>query len=76
MIYPSTDVFLNRALKDAADFQNLILTQLDPRPAPSYQRAALLSSRAVEEIILGNLFFHISGRSVSDGKSRFEKSLG
>jgi PmbA protein len=57
-------------------FIKKVLLNLKPKKCPRYKGAVILSPRAVEDILLEAVFYHASGHSVMDGKSRWEKSLG
>jgi PmbA protein len=65
-----------KAAHDATEFVKKVVGMLGPRQCPSYKGQILLSPRAVQEILLGTALYHISGRSVMDGKSLWEKSIG
>ena len=67
---------LDLALADADRFAEKILSNLRPGKATSYKGPVLLSPRAVEEVLLGTLFYHASGSSVMDNKSRWAKDVG
>lgn len=64
------------ALEDADKFCEKVVSNLRPGKSPSYKGPILLSPRAVEEILLGTIFYHASGSSVMDGKSNWAKSIG
>ena len=61
--------------EDVETFMRQVISQLSPMKCPAYKGAVLISPRAANDLLLGTLLFHTSGRSVMDGKSRFEKSL-
>lgn len=65
-----------RAKQDATNFAKKILSFLNPRQCPSYKGAVLFSPRAVRELLADMMLYHIGGRQVMDGKSRWEQSLG
>ena len=67
---------LDLALKDADRFAEKIVSNLRPQKAASYKGPVLLSPRAVEEVLLGTLFYHAAGSSVMDNKSRWAKDIG
>lgn len=60
----------------AENFAEKLLKGLKPVACTSYRGAVLFSPRAVEEILLPFIFFHASGNSIMDGKSRWGKDLG
>lgn len=67
---------LGKSMEDAGRFVDKIVKGLGPVKCPSYKGAVLLSPRAVQELIVGMIQYHVGGRQVMDGKSRWEKSLG
>lgn len=67
---------LGRAMTDADRFAKKILSFLKPRQCPSYKGAVLFSPRAVQELLAGMMLYHMSGRQVMDGKSKWEGSIG
>jgi PmbA protein len=69
------DGALDLALEDARKFADRVLATLRPGKSPSYKGVVLLSPRAVEEILLGTIFYHASGSSVMDGKSKWDKAI-
>lgn len=65
-----------RAMVEADRFAKKILSFLKPRQCPSYKGAVLFSPRAVRELLADIMLYHMSGRQVMDGKSRWENALG
>ncbi|MCP4545014.1 MAG: TldD/PmbA family protein [bacterium] len=49
---------------------------LGPRKGESYKGAVLLSPGTLGDLLINPMQFHISGRQIMDGKSRWDKSLG
>lgn len=70
------EALLSRSMTDAGKFVEKIVSALKPRKAPTYKGPVLLSPRAVQELLLGMVFYHAGGSQVMDGKSRWEKSIG
>ncbi|MGE0173660.1 MAG: TldD/PmbA family protein [Oligoflexales bacterium] len=70
------DGFEKHFFADLDIFCDKVLKNLDPKPCPSYKGPVVFSARAFEEIILGVLLFHASGRSVMDGKSKWTEKKG
>jgi PmbA protein len=70
-----TDI-LPRALADAERFATKVTGFLKPVRCPTYKGPILLTPRAVQEILIGMIMYHASGRSVMDGKSKWDKALG
>ena len=64
------------ATADAERFAKKILSFLKPRQCPSYKGVVLLSPRAVRELLADTMLYHMSGRQVMDGKSRWDNALG
>lgn len=64
------------SLSDAKEFVDRVTKNLRPGRCPSYHGPVLLSPRAVEEILLGTMFYHMSGSSVMDQKSQWESKVG
>ncbi len=67
---------LSKSMGDAGRFVDKIVKALGPVKCPSYKGAVLLSPRAVQELVFGMIHYHMGGRQVMDGKSRWEKSIG
>ena len=65
-----------RSLDTARGLQDKVLACFGPRKGTSYKGRVLLSPAVVGELLLHPLEFHISGRQIMDGKSRWEKQLG
>ena len=65
------DGALDIALKQCDEFAEKIVKNLHPVKAPTYKGPVLLTPRAVEEILLGTILYHMSGASVMDGKSQW-----
>jgi len=72
----SLDGYLDKALRQAETFREKILSQLNPIQCPSYRGKILLSPRAVEEILLEFISYHVAGSAVMDGKSAWTNSIG
>ena len=64
------------SLAGANAFTAKILGQLKPVKAPSYKGAVIFSPRAVQELLFGMILYHIGGRQVMDGKSKWDKAVG
>jgi PmbA protein len=62
---------LDIALKQCDEFAEKVVKNLRPIKIPSYKGPVLLTPRAVEEILLGTILYHMSGASVMDGKSQW-----
>ncbi len=73
--YKKEDI-LSKCIVDAHRFVKKLIAALNPVQAPSYKGLIILSPRATEEILLSTLLYHVGGRQVMDGKSRWEKSVG
>lgn len=67
---------LPKSMDDAGRFVDKIVKALGPVKCPSYKGPVLLSPRAVQELVYGMIHYHMGGRQVMDGKSRWEKSVG
>jgi PmbA protein len=65
-----------RSLADADVFKDKLLRCFNPQKGQSYEGKVLLAPAVLGELIFGPLQFHISGRQIMDGKSRWEKELG
>ena len=74
-VYSWDDAFAI-ATKQCDEFVVKVVRNLRPVKAPSYKGPILLSPRAVEEILLGTVLYHMSGSSVMDGKSLWSKKIG
>lgn len=70
------DGALDIALKQCEDFSEKVIRNLHPIKAPTYKGPVLLTPRAVEEILLGTLLYHMAGSSVMDGKSQWNDKIG
>lgn len=68
--------FRQKALDGAAVFRERIVRSLHPEKCPAYKGPVLLSPRVVDELLLNNLLYHVSGRQIMDGKSRWADKLG
>lgn len=66
---------LDIALKQCEEFSEKIVKNLRPVKIPSYKGPVLLTPRAVEEILLGTILYHMSGASVMDGKSQWSDKI-
>jgi len=69
------DKALDIALKQCDEFAEKIVKNLRPGKSPSYKGQVLLTPRAVEEILLGTILYHMSGSSVMDGKSQWADKI-
>ncbi len=67
---------LDIALKQCDEFVEKIVKNLRPVKAPTYKGPILMTPRAVEEILLGTILYHMSGASVMDGKSQWHDKIG
>jgi PmbA protein len=67
---------LEIALKQCDEFAEKIVKNLRPIKAPTYKGPVLLTPRAVEEILLGTILYHMAGSSVMDGKSQWGEKIG
>ena len=63
-------------LADAKNFSQRVLANLNPIKCPSYKGLVIISPRALEDLWLSLMMFHISGRQVMDGKSRWIDKVG
>jgi PmbA protein len=70
------DGALDVALRQCDAFVDKILKNLRPVKAPTYKGTILMTPRAVEEILLGTILYHMSGASVMDGKSQWYDKIG
>jgi PmbA protein len=64
------------ALAQCDAFVEKVVKNLRPIKAPAYKGLVLLSPRAVEEILLGTVLYHMAGSSVMDGKSQWHDKCG
>ncbi len=67
---------LDVALRQCDAFVEKIIKNLRPVKAPTYKGPILMTPRAVEEILLGTILYHMSGASVMDGKSQWHDKIG
>jgi PmbA protein len=67
---------LDLALKQCDEFVEKVVKNLRPIKAPTYKGIVLLTPRAVEEILLGTILYHMAGSSVMDGKSQWNQKIG
>lgn len=65
------DGALDVALRQCDAFVEKVVKNLRPVKIPTYKGPVLLTPRAVEEILLGTILYHMSGASVMDGKSQW-----
>ncbi|MBC8365916.1 TldD/PmbA family protein [bacterium] len=65
-----------RSLADAGVFKEKLLRCFGPQKGQSYEGKVLLAPAVLGELIFGPMQFHISGRQIMDGKSRWENDLG
>jgi PmbA protein len=72
----SWDGSLELALKQCDEFTEKVVRNLRPIKAPTYKGLVLLTPRAVEEILLGTMLYHMAGSSVMDGKSQWHEKIG
>jgi PmbA protein len=70
------DNALDLALTQCDHFVEKIIKNLRPIKAPTYKGPVLLTPRAVEELLIGTILYHMAGSSVMDGKSDWEKKIG
>ena len=68
--------FHNAALADMRRFLDKIVGNLHPKRCPSYKGIVILSPRAIEELLLDTWLYHMGGRQIMDGKSRWSNGLG
>ena len=59
-----------------SEFIDNVLRLLKPTKCPAYKGPVLIAPRAMDDLLLSTLLYHASGRSVMDGKSRWDKSIG
>lgn len=71
----SWDGALDIALKQCDEFSEKIIKNLRPQKSPTYKGPVLFTPRAVEEILLGTILYHMSGASVMDGKSQWNEKI-
>ncbi len=67
--------YQDTAVKQAEQFSERLVSLLNPGKCPTYNGPVLLSPRAVQSILVGTILFHASGRSVMDGKSRWQEKV-
>lgn len=70
------DGALATALKQCDEFAEKIVKNLRPIKAPTYKGPVLLTPRAVEEILLSTVLYHMAGSSVMDAKSQWIDKIG
>ncbi len=66
----------SKVLETAGNLAQRLLACLGAKPARSFKGAVLLPACAVDELLLDPIVYHIVGRNIMDGKSRFSNSLG
>ena len=64
------------AFDDAKSLSKRVIDALKPVRCPSYKGAILLTPRGVSQLFLNMVLYHMSGRAVMDGKSKWENSTG
>lgn len=62
----------DRIFKSVQEFCKSVIATLRQAPAQTYQGAVVFSPRAVAEIFLDGLCYHLNGRVVGDGLSRWK----
>lgn len=65
-----------RAKTSAVTLGEKLIACFGPRQVSSYKGAVLLSPAVLSDLIFQPLQFHISGRQIMDGKSRWADALG
>jgi PmbA protein len=68
--------FESEIIQDAKSFCERLISQLNPRQCESYRGMVLLAPQAVSSLLVDQILYHGSGRSVMDGKSRWAESIG
>ena len=68
--------FRAAALKDMRRFLDTIIGNLHPKKCASYKGLVVLSPRALDELLLESWLYHMGGRQIMDGKSRWGGALG
>jgi PmbA protein len=72
----SLDTALDTALLACDRFCERVLGNLRLAKAPAYTGVVLLSPRAAHRLLMDTVWYHLSGHSVVDGKSRWADQLG
>jgi len=67
--------FEDKLLGDIESYKQRLLDSLKLVKTPTYTGKVLLSPRALDDLILGTMLYHSSGRKIMDGKSRWADSL-
>ena len=67
---------MERIESDIDSFLERVVGSLNPIKCPGYKGPILIAPRALNQLLLGPLLYHVSGRSIMDGKSRWDKSVG
>ena len=70
------DNALNTALQACDLFCERVLGNLGAAKAPAYAGAVLLSPRAVQQLLMDTIWYHLAGTSIVDGKSQWANKLG
>ena len=65
-----------RLEKEICAFTERVEKTLNPIHCPGFKGPILITPRALGDLILSPILYHASGRTVMDGKSRYEHSLG
>lgn len=68
--------FKDRMHREIKSFVDRVVGNLNPQKAKAYKGLILLTPTAVQDILVGFIDYHMSGRTVMDGKSRWDKSIG
>lgn len=72
----SKGFFREEAMHHAELFAKKIVKNLYPKKCTTYKGPVVFSPRAISDIFLNNWLYHMDGRQIMDGKSRWEKSIG
>ncbi|MEZ4741726.1 MAG: TldD/PmbA family protein [Bdellovibrionota bacterium] len=67
--------YLNKLKEQANAFSDKLAGLLNPIKCPSYNGPILLTPRAVYSILIETILYHASGRSVMDGKSKWQNEI-
>ncbi len=65
-----------KMLPDMKKFVERVIESIHPHKAVPYKGPVLFGPRAFKSVFLGTIAYHMSGRSIMDGKSKWDKKLG
>lgn len=68
--------FPERFLNDVMRFKARVLSMLETRPCPTYKGVVVLSPRAVGELLIETILYHMGGWQIMDGKSKWQDHIG